>query len=141
MIHLWSSPRLGHTRNQCVWTMGLSDSKDLEECSFSLFFFFFFHPFSFFIIDIFFYLLFFYIYSKVELRSFFLHPKWPLVWMELCSEIFTPLPPHKVFCVKLKCAMSGVSLWVCSITKDHQSVYFMQLLCFRTSYVPCSSCS
>ena len=38
----------------------------------------------------------------------FFYPRWPLVWMELCSEIFTT-PPYLDFCVKVKCAMLGVS--------------------------------
>jgi hypothetical protein len=50
-------------------------------------------------------------------------------------------PPHLDFCVKGKCAMSRVSLWVCSITKEHQRVWLMQLPCSLVSYVPCSSWS
>ena len=47
-------------------------------------------------------------------------------------------PPHLDFCVKVKCAI-GVSFWVSSNSKEHQSVQLMQSSCSRASYVPCSS--
>jgi hypothetical protein len=82
--------------------MGLDGGKGLEEenpppSSSSFFSFLYIFSFSLYfsyIFSLFFIIIFYndyFLYSKVELPSFF-NPGWPLVWMELFSEIFTTLP-------------------------------------------------
>ena len=87
--------RLGRTTS-VYGTWALVQRSRRGECSFSLFLFFHLYIYIYHSL-IFFQPSFFYkfFYSKVELslfHFFLFNSRWPLVWMELCSEIFTTLP-------------------------------------------------
>jgi len=59
-------------------------------------------------------------------------------WLELEVWRYTISPTLGLLCESQVCNVR-VSFWVYFHSKEHQSVQLMQSLCFRASYVPCSS--
>ena len=59
-------------------------------------------------------------------------------WLELAARRSVISPTLGLLCESQVCN-AGVSFWVCSNSKEYQSVQLMQSSCSRASYVPCSS--
>ena len=64
-----------------------------------------------------------FLYSKVELTSSFPFVKQDDLWCVWNSGFSPSCPPQLDFCVKVKCAMLGVSFWVCVPSLKNIKVY------------------
>ena len=105
---------------------------------FSLSLYFFLFSFSFFIslsFFLFFSPLFFFKQAKADT---FLKQGYSFGWLELVAWRYAISPTLGLLCESQVCNV-GVSFWVCSHSKEHQSVQLMQSLCSRASYIPYSS--
>ena len=127
-----------HTQILCIhhgpWLQQQRLRKEYPSCgSFSLSLFL---SYSFFFFSLFFYFLLARrsLHHSLSLPFFLLG--WPLVWMELCSEIFSSLPHTLTLCKSQMCNIGGLLLNV-----FHHGVQLMQLSCFLASYAHCSSLS
>ena len=129
-----------------VWSQG-PDGVLCEGCQLSpthsfflsLFLFlslYFFHYFFFSLFSLFYFHLSF--FFKQARADTFLKQGYSFGWLELIAWRYAISPTLGLLRESQVCNV-GVSFWVCSHSKEHQSVQLMQSLCSRASYVPCSS--
>ena len=121
---LWRLPALSHS---FLLPFSLSVSLSLYFFFFSLLFFSFYFFIS--LSSLFF---------KQARADTFLKQGYSFGWLELEVWRYTISPTLGLLCESQVCNV-GVSFWVCSHSKEHQSVQLMQSLCSRASYVPCFS--